>query len=122
MLRYGSTTGVGAEAEIPLYATEIDEPLMETPDVNSCAYGVAAEQPGSSMNVATWFGVTHPLNSMTCSLLLTASPGCRSLAAIADVMSLTNGANSPVTRPGGGSSQAQETRPEQSERYGSHAA
>jgi hypothetical protein len=31
------------------------------------------------------------------------------------------GAKSPVTRPGGGSSQAHDTKPEQSDRYGSQA-
>ena len=39
-------------------------------------------------------------------------------ASMARVMSFTNGANSSVTRPGAGRPQAQDTSPEQSERYG----
>src|ERR1700734_2642274 len=79
------------------------------------------------MNVAVWPATVHSLKSMMwCSLLtessvLTASPIARVDASIAEVMSSWLGANSAVVRPGAGSSHAHETRPEQSDRYGSHA-
>ena len=52
--------------------------------------------------------------------MFTASPAAKSVAGIAWVMSVWNGANWPVTRPGDGSPHAHDTKPEQSERYGSH--
>src|SRR5580700_5218261 len=79
------------------------------------------------MNVAAWPGTVHSLKSMMwCSLLtessvLTASPIARVDAWIGEVMSFVLGAKSAVVRPGGGSPHAHETRPEQSDRYGSHA-
>ena len=94
---------------------------MLTFDVLSCAYGIDELQPGSSMNTAVTPGVIQFLKSITCSSLFTASPGARSCASIAWVMSFSNGANSPVTRPGAGRPHAHETRPEQSDRYGSQA-
>jgi len=49
-----------------------------------------------------------------------ASPGIMSVQLIVDESLLPMGAKSPVTRPGGGSSHAHDTNPEQSDRYGSH--
>ena len=66
-------------------------------------------------------GVAHSLNSMMWSLLFTASPGASSIASMTLVMSILNGANVLVTRPGAGSSHAHDTKPEQSERYGSQS-
>src|SRR5438067_4922284 len=80
------------------------------------------------MNVACLPGMVHALKSITwCSLpaessVFTASPGCRSTAGISLVMSFLLGAKPPVVRPGAGNPQAHDTSPEQSERYGSHAA
>src|SRR5690242_13118118 len=73
------------------------------------------------MNVAVSPGTTHSLNSIMWVLLLIASPGCRSAAWITWVMSMSNGANVLVTRPGAGSAHAHDTKPEQSERYGSQS-
>ncbi len=55
-------------------------------------------------------------------LRFAASPGRRSLAWMTVVMSVSYGANSPVTRPGAGRFHAHEMKPEQSDRYGSHSA
>ncbi len=79
-----------------------------------------ALQPGSSMKVAC--APAHALKSITWSLLFTASPGASAEAWIAVVMSVAKGAKPYVVRPGGGSPQDHDTSPEQSERYGSHAA
>src|SRR4051812_34835421 len=73
------------------------------------------------MNVASAPGVVHATNSIMWVSLLMASPGTRSAAVIALVMSVTNGAKSCVVRPGAGRSHAQDTKPEQSERYGSQS-
>ena len=74
------------------------------------------------MNVSVTPSVTHATNSIMCWSLFTASPGTRSAAWIAVVMSVLNGAKRLVVRPGAGRSHAHDTKPEQSERYGSQAA
>src|SRR5689334_1542442 len=103
---------------VPWCSTVMLVASIVTSAVNWRAYGSVELQPGSSMNVALRPGVTHSLNSITCSLLFTASPGARSLAEITCVMSSLNGANVLVTRPGAGNAHAHDTNPEQSERYG----
>src|SRR6476659_7350574 len=74
------------------------------------------------MSVAIEPFCTHDLKSITCSSLFNASPACRSIALIVCVMSFTNGANCFVTRPGAPRPHTNETKPEQSERYGFHVA
>src|SRR5579872_1208018 len=76
------------------------------------------------MNTASEPGVTQFLKSTMWPVLgyrFAASPGIMSVQLIVFESELPMGAKSPVTRPGGGSSHAHDTKPEQSERYGSHA-
>jgi hypothetical protein len=74
------------------------------------------------MKVAVAPGTVHALKSMMWwwldaeSSVLTASPIWSEAAGMTVVMSFWFGANSAVVRPGAGRPQAQETRPEQSER------
>src|ERR1044071_664056 len=103
----------------PVTTSEL--PIAITVSVYSRAYGCDELQPGSSMNRALVGLSIHVSNSMMCVLLLIASPGRRSVAMIAYVRSVLNGANWLVTRPGAGSFHAHDTRPEQSERYGSQS-
>src|SRR5579871_4198967 len=100
---------------LPLHVTEL---------VNSCAYGSDELHPGSSMKTASWPGVIHSLKITMCPTLFrfAASPGCMSVQLMVVESDVLKGANSSVTRPGGGSCHAHETKPEQSERYGSHCA
>ena len=53
---------------------------------------------------------------------MAASPGSMSAHWMVVESLLPTGAKSPVVSPGGGSSHAHDTKPEQSERYGSQAA
>src|SRR5580700_3622819 len=100
---------------------------MDTSDVNSCAYGSGAEQPGSSMKIAVRPAVTHCLKRMMCSsgVLLRASPGRSWLPSIVCENEVSYGAKSDVTyppSPTGGRPHAHVTKPEQSDRYAFHAA
>ena len=74
------------------------------------------------MNIASEPGVIHFSKSTMCPPLsrLAASPGCMSVHWMVLESVLPNGAKSLVTSPGAESSHAQDTNPEQSERYGSH--
>ena len=103
---------------VPSYVMSASVPLHVTALVNSCAYGVDELHPGSSMNTAWLPGVTHLSNSTMCPPLsrFTASPGFMSVHWMVLESVLPNGAYSLVTSPGGGSSHAHETNPEQSER------
>ncbi len=98
-------------------------PLHVTVLVNSRAYGSDELHPGSSANTASWPGVTHSLKSTMCPPLfrLAASPGFKSVHWMLFDTVVSKGANVLVTRPGAGSCQAQDTNPEQSERYGFHS-
>src|SRR3569833_1721879 len=88
----------------------------------SRAYGCDELQPGSSRKRAWTFGMIHSANSIVWWSLLIASPGSRSIASIACETEVSNGASVAVVWPGAGKPHAHDTRPEQSERYGSHAA
>ncbi len=76
------------------------------------------------MKTASLPGVTHSLKSTMWPTLLrlAASPGWSAVQSMVVDCAVENGANSSVTRPGAGRPHAHDTRPEQSERYGSHAA
>src|SRR5450755_4670282 len=99
---------------------------MDTFEVNSCAYGIEDEHPGSSMKMAERPTLTHCLNRMMWSLgvLFRASPGSSWLPLIVCENALSYGAKSEVTyppSPTAGRPHAQVTKPEQSDRYAFHA-
>ena len=71
------------------------------------------------MKMASLPGVTHCLNRTMWPVFgyrLAASPGCMSVHWMVAESLLPMGAKSPVTKPGAGSPQAHDTKPEQSER------
>src|SRR3954471_23472132 len=97
-------------------------PEIVTFAMYSRAYGWLELQPGSSRNRARMPGRVHSANSIVWWSLLIASPGSISMPMIACDTAVLNGASVAVVCPGAGRPHAHDTRPEQSERYGSHAA
>src|SRR3954471_16351905 len=97
-------------------------PEIVTFAMYSRAYGWLELQPGSSRNRARMPGRIHSANSIVWWSLLIASPGSMSMPMIACDTAVLNGASVAVVRPGAGSPHAHDTRPQQSERYGSHSA
>ena len=103
----------------PSNAISTVNPLHVTALWNSWAYGVAELHPGSSKKSASVPGVTHFSKITMCPTSgpgWPRHPGACPRSRSSATLTCRYGANSSVTRPGGGSCQAHETKPEQSER------
>jgi len=77
---------------IPFSATWIEVPEIVTADWVCLAWGGLTEQPGSSKKIASLPLVTHFLNNIIWSALLTASPSSKSIALITEVTAVEKGA------------------------------